>query len=475
VQEENFAFSTLRAALSRPDTVALEGTSSITYQRFADLVVHFARRMQEFGVDRHSAVGLSTQSPVVAQIAVTAVGLLGAHWLHWGPQERANPLLGVTHAFSSVGQGGSYEFTRTWFEAPAADDSSLDAFPGHGSGDDVWMIASSSGTTGRTKYMRLGYRAAWRRISGNVDLVDGRPMILASLFSAASHTGLRPRLGNLLAGGTNVNAGSFARLQARGVNRVMGSPIQIATLTRKLAPPAVRIRSCRLTGSVVTLQFVERALQFFDEVQVLYGSTETGGVSVARFSDERPFDGSVGYPLEGAMYSVVDEQGRPVEPGTEGILRLSTDGMVAGYVGNADLTRMLFTDSWFEPGDLGYVDEAGALHVSGRRGDVINIGGVKFNATDIDEVLLLCPDVVDGYCFVAQDDLGADVLAAVVSLRQGARDVAAVHEFAVGRLGRNKCPRRLYVVDTVPRNENGKPMRAESARVAQSLTPILLR
>jgi LacI family transcriptional regulator len=58
VHDENFAFATLRRAFTYPDAVAFDGTSKVTYQRFADLVMHFARKMQEFGVDRSSTVGL---------------------------------------------------------------------------------------------------------------------------------------------------------------------------------------------------------------------------------------------------------------------------------------------------------------------------------------------------------------------------------------------------------------------------------
>jgi len=476
LHEENFAFATLRGAFSRPDVIAFDGTSRVTYQRFADLVVHFARKMREFGVGAGSTVGLSVASPVVAQVAVTAVGLLGARWLQFGALERKSPHLQATHFFTGAGEGGTYQFTRAWLEAPPASVDSLDDFPGHAHPDDVWMIATSSGTTGRQKYMPLGYRSAWRRISGNIDLVDGKPMIFASLFGATGHTGLRPRLGNLLAGGTNVQIASFEKMLARGVNRLMGSPVQIAAHIRKATPPDTRIRSCRLTGAVVTSQFVEWALDYFDEVQVLYGSTETGGATVARFTQDRPFDGSAGHPLDGVELSVVDGADKPVEAGVEGIIRVRTDGMVMGYVGDPELTQAVFRNGWFEPGDLGYIDATGAVHISGRISDVINTGGVKFNAADLDASLQRHPDVEDGYCFIEKTGHGEDVLSATISLKPSAdrSGFAAQWPSTVKGLGPARALHRLYVVDTVLRNENGKPMRAESAKAVQSLTPIIL-
>ena len=476
MHNDNFAFATLRGALGRPDAVAFGGTAPVAYQRYADLVVHFAHRMREFGVDRNSTVGLAVKSPVVACVAVTAVALLGSRWLsHFHDAPAYVPR--CTHVFAGMGESGIgwFEFTKSWFEAPHAGVADLDEFAGNESGGDLWMIAHSSGTTGRAKYMPISYETAWRRISGNPELVDDAPMVLASLFGPTAYVGIRPRLGNLFAGGTNVNASSFARLRAGGVNRVMGSPAQISALVQRHPEvPLSRIRSCRVTGAAVTQQFVERALRYFQEIQVLYGSTEAGVITLASFTDDKPYDGSTGHPLEGAGLEVVDDTGTPVPVGTEGTVRIRTEWTVPYYIGAPQLSATVFQDGWFLPGDLGYLDALGALHITGRKGDVLNIAGTKLNAAEVDEVLQLHPDVVDGYCFLEKDEHGSDVLAAIVALRSGAPTAGAstIYDLTVKRMGRAKSPKRLYVTDMVLRNENGKPMRAESAKAAQGLTRI---
>ncbi len=478
VDVDNFAFATLRRAYEHPDRLAASGNAQVSYQRFADLTVHFARRMREFGVDRSSTIGFQLKSPLVAVVAATAVALLGAKWIGGRPRGLPGYVPRPTHVFAGMGESeaGAYEFTRAWFEAPPTRLADLSDFDGHASADDMWLIAHSSGTTGRPKHMPLTYAQAWRRVVDNADLVDGKPMTLCSLFEPVSYVGIRPRLGNLFHGGTNVSTTSLERLPELGVNRVMGSPSHLVAFLKGKSPPPVRIRSCRLTGAAVTRRFVEHLFGYFEEVQVLYGSTEAGAVALAQFFDAASFDGSAGPAMDGAAFDIVDQAGEPVPTGSEGIVRVRAAGMISGYLGEPELTRSLFRDGWFTPGDLGRVGAAGALYITGRTGEVINLAGLKLNAADLDEVLQLHADVDDGYCFIAKDEAGADVLAAVVSLRPGANpaDAAAIREVAARGLAAAKVLKRVYVVDTVLRNENGKPMRAESARAAQDWIPIEL-
>ena len=221
----------------------------------------------------------------------------------------------------------------------------------------------------------------------------------------------------------------------------------------------------RVTGAQVTTTFVATALRYFDEVQVLYGATETGTMTFGRITDAAAFDGSTGHPVEGVEVQIVDADERPCAAGVEGTVRVRAPWPVPFYIGEPELTAQVFKDGWFTPGDLGRLDSTGALHITGRTGDVLNVGGKKLNASELDEIIEAHPDVRDGYCFIDRNSNGGDILAIVATLKPGAsaRCLAEIRDAAAAKLGKSRAPQRLYVTDMLPRNENGKPMRQEAA------------
>lgn len=477
MKTDNFAFALLRRAFAHPDAIAFElAKSSVSYQRIADLIVHFAREMSRHGVDRRSTVGFVITSPLMAVVATSAVALLGARWLSAAGERSFPPSLTPTHLFSGLPgkTAGWISIDQGWFDSPPASERDLQAFPGFADIGDAWMLAKSSGTTGKPKFMPLSYAALWRRsMTPEIDAVG---LKLCALFPALSYVAIKVNVANLVFGGTNVSLLPWDDMLARGVDRIMGSPDHLARLFGKAGAPRARISSCRVTGAQVTDRFVTTALRYFEEVQVLYGSTEVGGATIGRFTDDNPYDGSVGRPFETVEVEVIDEHSNPAPIGVEGTIRVRTAGGVPLYVGEPGLTAEYFRDGWFHPGDLGYFDAGGALHIGGRTDDVINFSGAKMNSADLDEVIQLHPDVADGYCFISEDERGYDSLAAIVQLRPGAsRDrLGEIAGMAARKLGPLRVPKRVYVVDAVPRNENGKPLRRAAVELARALQPMEL-
>lgn len=470
----NFAFEIVERAFERLDNIAFVGASGVvSYRRFVDLVLRFGQLMQELRVDQTSRVGLLDHSPVVMSVAATAAALLGAQCGR--ADGRPNSALNWTHVFAGQSAAGTaaYVFTRSWFETRAAAMEDFERFPGHSSAEHIWMVTTSSGTTGTPKHIPITYRQAWQRIVELPDLQDGIPPISFSLFDAGSYAGLKPRLTQLAAGGTNVERLPWDQLLASGVNRVFGSPAQVGAMLGRLPEPAIRIRACRVVGAAVTRKFVDLALEHFDEVQVLYGSTEAGAVALGSFSRDLIFDGSVGKVLPGAKVEVVDTDGFPLGDGLEGQLRIHALGQSEEYLGEPQLSAKIFKDDWFHPGDLGFFADNKTLHITGRVGEVINSGGTKFNASELDEVIQLHPAVADGFCFVDKTASGVDAVAAIVSTKpSGHAQLRTLRTFARERLGRAKSPRWLYVTDVVPRNENGKALRTQAAQMATTLVRV---
>ncbi len=474
----NLALAVLDRASRQPDKLAfVMAGRPIPYSRVAALVVNFARRMQGLRISRQSIVGLAIRDMPTATIATLAVALLGGRWVPVSSTS-ASVYPGTTHVLAAGPAAklpGRVAIDQSWYNAPPLPPG-IPPFPGHADPDDAWMIAHSSGTTGKPKFMAISYGNVWRRI-GNPELQDGAAPTTWNLFPPTSAHGARVNTGNLVLGGTNVAAAPWPELLRLGVNRVIGSPAQVsAAIFDRVEPPSRRIRSLKVAGAQVTQKFVATALTYFEELHLAYGATEVGAVTLWRLTATDQFDGGAGRPGDGAEIEIVDEASLPVTSGSEGIVRLRTPSIVPGYVNEPALTADAFRGGWFHPGDRGFLDSTGSLHITGRLNDVLNAGGMKLNASDLDEIIQLHPSVADGYCFMLPDAQGVDVLSAMVSLRPGAtpESLGTLRAMATASLGRSRAPHRAYVAESMPRNESGKPMRAAAAQLASRLEPIEL-
>ena len=141
-----------------------------------------------------------------------------------------------------------------------------------------------------------------------------------------------------------------------------------------------------------------------------------------------------------------------------------------GYIGNRTLTDAVFRDGWFHPGDTGYLDGDGALYITGRVTDRVNIGGLKLNPEVLDQVAAEVPGIRACVCFAMPGANGVDELTAAVVL-EGPLDVksvgAVLRDRIAARFGTAARMRRLYAVAEIPRSATGKAARhalAEAAR-----------
>jgi len=165
--------------------------------------------------------------------------------------------------------------------------------------------------------------------------------------------------------------------------------------------------------------------------------------------------GSVGRAT-GTEITVRDDAG-VLPPGTAGEVVIRGPALATHYLGSPDATAAAFTDGWFRTGDQGVLDADGVLTLTGRLKEIINRGGEKVAPREIDEVLLAHPGVEHAVAFgVPHPRLGEEVAAAVV-LRDGATVTGPqLRVFAAQQLASWKVPRRVVVLDEIPRGATGK-------------------
>ncbi len=181
--------------------------------------------------------------------------------------------------------------------------------------------------------------------------------------------------------------------------------------------------------------------------------------------------GSVGVAA-GPEVAIMDGAGQLLTQGAIGEVVVRGSNVMRGYEGNAAANAAAFVGEWFRTGDQGYLDADGYLFLTGRLKELINRGGEKIAPREIDEVLLDHPAIAQAVAFgVPHATLGEEVAAAVVL-----RDGAAVTEielrrFTADRLAPFKVPRRVLVVDEIPKGPTGKLQRIGLA--AQLGLPLL--
>ncbi len=192
-----------------------------------------------------------------------------------------------------------------------------------------------------------------------------------------------------------------------------------------------------------------------------FGMTETAPVSHVRLPGEDA-PGSVGCPLPGVRQRIVDtETGRDLPPGVDGELRLTGPNVMKGYLNRPEETAAAFDDAGFlRTGDMARVDDRGFLWITGRIKEMIIVGGENVFPREVEEVLDAHPDVYAAGVVGEKDDLRGETVVAFVEAEEGCQpDPEALRAWCRERLAGYKVPRRVIVVDELPRNPTGKVLR----------------
>jgi acyl-CoA synthetase (AMP-forming)/AMP-acid ligase II len=186
---------------------------------------------------------------------------------------------------------------------------------------------------------------------------------------------------------------------------------------------------------------------------VTYGSTEAGGVAKLEFADIERKPGSVGPPSPGVLVRV-DEHGD---------LWVRSPFLFDGYFRNEEATRSAFVDGWYRTGELAEIDDDGYLSIVGRSSEMIRTGGETVAPAEVDAVLLAHAAVADAATAGAPDERWGEIVTAYVVLRPGTS--LTLEELKVHcetRLARYKVPRRLVIVDQIPRTGATRQVRRTS-------------
>jgi len=219
-------------------------------------------------------------------------------------------------------------------------------------------------------------------------------------------------------------------------------------------------------GTTVPRVLIEQAEQVGIGAMRVYGLTEQPSVTAPISGDTQAVRYETDGPVPaGSECEAVDPITRePVGRGAEGELRVRGPERMLCYLDHDQTFAAIDEEGWFYTGDLGVVDDAGCVTITGRIKDIINRGGEKFSARDIEDVLVAHPSVAEAAVVAAPDDRYGEVPAAFIVMAEGAAAPSAddLVAFLHGRgVARQKTPDQWHVIAALPMTPFGKVKKFE--------------
>jgi acyl-CoA synthetase (AMP-forming)/AMP-acid ligase II len=211
------------------------------------------------------------------------------------------------------------------------------------------------------------------------------------------------------------------------------------------------------SGAAMPRSFIERHHGKGIELSTCYGQTECTG-SVTFTASDAGIDelaASVGHPALPGLVRIVGADGTPILAGEPGEVQISGDCVMSGYLGRPEQTAEAFVDGWLRTGDLGMIDERGALRLVGRLKEMFKSGGYNVYPREIEIVLEEHPAVSAAAVIAMPDPMWQEVGWAFLIAAPGASqaDIAA---FARTRLANFKVPKRFILSAALPLLPIGK-------------------
>ncbi len=336
--------------------------------------------------------------------------------------------------------------------------------------DDAALLAYTSGTTGKPKGVPLTHRqlavsirsvmAAWRW-SGEDVLAHALP-----LYHQHGLGGLHTAL---IAGGTAHIRSKFTpadlmrTIADDRASVLFAVPAIYQALLDAQVAPAAGLRLAVCGSAPLSPAVAGRLPAILGRLPLIrYGTTESG-LDVSNPLDE-PRGDTLGVPLPGVLTRIWAPEGGPQAAGQDGEIQVSGPQVFAGYWNDPAATEAAFSpDGWFRTGDIGTVDPAtGHLMIRGRTKEMIITGGLNVYPREVEIALEAHPSVAEAAVAGVPDDRWGERVTAWVVIRDEHRfDEAELIVHARTLLAAYKCPKRVFQVTALPRNQLGKIVRSE--------------
>jgi len=341
--------------------------------------------------------------------------------------------------------------------------------------DRVVEVALTSGTTGTPKLAALSARlkqVTFESSTARLGITEGDRVLpmtpLTQGIGGMCLYCLRVGAGLVMLGDARWTPERCLDIAGRAQASVMvGVPTNVIRMLNHPFRPATSLRLVAVAGAPMPPEIAERwETSTGIAISSFYGSMDAGQLAVASPSDPQAVRWmTVGRPHDLAEWTILDPEGRPVKPGDTGEICMRGDLVQERYWGED--SGPYSSDGWAHMGDLGFVDDAGYLHIVGRVKDIIIRGGMNINPHEVESIVRAHPGVVD-VCVVGRPhpDLGEVPVAFVV----GELTQRDLERFLEQRgLAGYKWPEEVHLLDELPLSGPGKVNRKVLSEHARAL------
>ncbi|MEU0009077.1 AMP-binding protein [Streptomyces sp. NPDC006314] len=470
-----------------PDRTALvDEQRRLTWSEFHDRTLELARGLADLGIERGDRVAVLSKDRVEVLESYFALARLGALFVPLNHSLTVPEVAGIVERVGAVAVLGESELLDRHPELPASvrirmafDKPVFEALgtmaadrvlPAVADTDPVAVLHTSA-TTGQAKGVTVD-SASFRAIALGW-LVMARPTddIVMVNCCPLYHGSMVVSLTYMAAGATIVLMPGFtpqralAAVEQHRATHLWMVPQMLRFMLRAKGAERADLSTLRelLYGAApmpldVYADAVRRLGCGFRQV---YGMTEVGGPFVTLGPDEHPAPGDVtvripcGRVVPGMSARAADEAGGELPRGEIGEIVVRGPGVMQGYWNDPEATREITLDGWIRTGDLGFVDEAGRIHLVDRTKDVIIRAGQNVYPSEIERALMTHPAVRDAAVVGMPDEDYGEVPLAYVVAEPDTRATDLLGHVAQ-QLAPYKRPRRVEFIEQVPRNPAGK-------------------
>lgn len=470
------------AAAVKPNTVAViaEG-QQITYEELWKEVRGFAAYMQSLDLEKGARILVKARPAI--WFAVVCFGIQLAGYTHV-PLEKTIGIEGLkeigkklsasavvadvqldAQGYKSIPSSSVRELAMKNFDA-----GKQFAFP---DSEDVCDILFTTGTTGKPKGVVLSHRAVLavaENVQYGIGDFDGNVYLMPSPMDHAAGVRnlylcvLTATTAVLLDGYSNVKK-LFEYIRDYRVTSLYMPPSAVRMMlllaSKELPKYADQIRFIYTSSAPFPASDRERLTELLPKTRLYfaYGCSEAGRACIVEYSKQGRRENCSGKANKNSRVFIVDENRNEIQSSksNQGLVAISGATVMEGYYADPVLTRETMANGVVYTNDIGYMDEEGYLYVMGRRGDVINVGGLKIAPTEVENVALRYPGVAECVCYPVQDKISTVAPKLNIVEEHGVSvDIPSLREHMLRSLEAYKVPKQIEKVDAIPKTANGK-------------------
>jgi long-chain acyl-CoA synthetase len=193
-----------------------------------------------------------------------------------------------------------------------------------------------------------------------------------------------------------------------------------------------------------------------------YGLSETSPSASCNPTNSHEFTGNIGVPIPGTRLMIIDDDGQPLPMGQAGEIAIQGPQVMAGYWQRPDETaKVMLPGGWFRTGDVGVMDERGYFKIVDRKKDMILVSGFNVYPNEVEEVVALCPGVLECAAIGIPSDATGEAVKVVVVKKDPTLSEQHIRDHCRQNLTAYKQPKVIEFRTELPKTPVGKILRRE--------------